>query len=261
MFYQSFLGAMHVKLAPAAYLEIGVRTGMSLALSRCRTVAIDPAFSISAELDGDYALFRTTSDEYFTRPDPLAPTLGVAFDMAFIDGLHLFEYALRDFINTERYCSARSVIVFDDVLPRNVAEASRHRRTSSWTGDVYPIIAVLARYRPELTVIPVNTRPTGLLLVMGLDASDTTLADHYHEIVQEYRHPDPQPVPPELMDRMWALPPDRVLDADFWAVLVRSTNATPTEVRHRLAVSLRTSLGDFARFPAGESADARVNAW
>ena len=70
-------------------------------------------------------LFRTTSDEYFARPDPLAPLGGLPFDLAFIDGLHLFEFALRDFINAERGSRPGAVILFDDILPRKVVEASR----------------------------------------------------------------------------------------------------------------------------------------
>jgi predicted O-methyltransferase YrrM len=76
-------------------------------------------------LDGDFALVRSTSDEYFSRPDPLALTGGQPFDLAFIDGLHLLEFALRDFINTERFSTPTSVIVFDDVLPRTVEEAAK----------------------------------------------------------------------------------------------------------------------------------------
>lgn len=244
MRYLNFLSSLHEKLAPATYLEIGVSRGYSLALSKCRSVGIDPAFVIHAELDGDYALFRTSSDEYFSRPDPLAATGGRPFDMAFIDGLHIFEFAFRDFINAERHSSARSLIVFDDVLPRNVDEAARVRHTGSWTGDVYPIIAVLARYRPGLTVIPVSTQPTGLLLVLGLDPNDTTLADNYHEILAEYRHADPQPVPVELMDRLTVLPPQRVLDADFWDVLATATpDADPQTIRAELAPRLSAALG------------------
>ena len=84
---------------------------------------------MTAQLDGDIALIRTTSDEYFARPDPLAVTGGRRLDLVFIDGLHLFEFALRDLINTERHCSPTSVIIFDDVLPRTVDEAARVRHT------------------------------------------------------------------------------------------------------------------------------------
>ena len=243
MRYLTFLDQVHAKLRPETYLEIGVRNGTSLAISRARTVAIDPAFSITAEISCDLRLFRTSSDEYFNRADPLAPTDGRPFDLAFIDGLHLFEFALRDFIHTERHSSAKTLIVFDDVLPRNRDEAARVRHTRAWTGDVYSIIPVLARYRPELTVMPVNTTPTGLLLVLGLDPQNQTLAERYDKILSEYRHPDPQPVPEEVMDRLSVLPPQRVLDASFWNVLADAdSDASPAQLRHDLATHL-TSLG------------------
>lgn len=232
MDYLDFLPGVHERLAPSTYLEIGIRNGVSLSLARCRRVGIDPAYNLTAEIDGDLALFRTTSDEYFNRPDPLAPTGGRPFDLAFIDGLHLFEFALRDFINTERHCSPRSVIVFDDVLPRDVDEAARVRHTMSWTGDVYPVIEVLARYRPELVVVPVGTQPTGLLVVLGLDPSNTVLTDNYDAIMAEFRRPDPQPVPPELLDRLSIVPPHRVLAAPFWQALRDApADAGPEQVR------------------------------
>ena len=230
MYYYGFLAEVHRRLMPRAYLEIGVRNGGSLAQAHCRAVAIDPAYAITAELDADVALFRTTSDEYFARPDPLAPTGGTRFDLAFIDGLHLFEFALRDFIHAERYSSRWGVIVFDDVLPRDVDEAARLRHTDGWTGDVYGMLEVLAEYRPDLVVIPVATMPTGLLLVTGLDPTDTTLADHFDEILARFRRPDPQPVPPALLDRLTVLPPARLLESDLLEVLARSAAAADASV-------------------------------
>ena len=90
MQYLTFLESVHRQLAPERYLEIGVRNGVSLSLAQCRAVGIDPAFSITAELDGDVALFRTSSDEYFARGNPLEATGGLPYDLCFIDGLHLF---------------------------------------------------------------------------------------------------------------------------------------------------------------------------
>jgi hypothetical protein len=244
MYYLSFLRQVHELLDPETYLEVGIRNGGSMAQSRCRSVGIDPAFSINAELDCSVSLYRTTSDEYFTRPEPLAPTGGIPFDFAFIDGLHLFEFALRDFINVERNCSAKSLIIFDDVLPRSVDEAARQRHTTAWTGDVYSVLAVIARYRHDLTVVPVDTSPTGLLMVFGLDPQNTALADNYDEIMAEYRNPDPQPVPPGLMDRLAVVPPARILDAGFWKVLREGARDDPVEdVRSRLAASVREDLG------------------
>lgn len=244
MDYLRFLRGVHELIEPDTYLEIGVHNGSSMSQSRCLSVGIDPAFAITRELNCPVRLFRTTSDEYFARPDPLAPTGGVRIDFAFIDGMHLFEFALRDFINVERVCSPRSVVVFDDVLPRNADEAARKRHTYFWTGDVYPLIEVLARYRPDLTVVPVSTMPTGLLLVLGLDPENTVLADNYQRIVDEFRRPDPQVVPADVVDRLATADPDRVLGATFWKVLADAgRDEAPASVRARLAPAVAESLG------------------
>ena len=242
MLYRPFLTRVHELLRPSRYLEIGVREGFSLAIARCPAVGIDPFFQLQAELDNQVALFRTTSDEYFSRPDPLAVTGGEPFELSFIDGLHLFEFAFRDFINAERHSSPRGVIIFDDVLPRSVAEAARERHTVAWTGDVYPMLAVLAHYRPELIVLPVATQPTGLLLVLGLDPTNTVLSDHYDEIMAGYRHADPQPVPEELFDRQLMLRPERVLESGIWDVLADREQDLGTQ-RSRLVEAVAQSFG------------------
>jgi predicted O-methyltransferase YrrM len=248
MQYLDFLSRVHALHQPANYLEIGVRFGHSLALAQCRAVGIDPAYLIEAELSGEVHLKRTTSDEYFTRPDCLDVTDGQPFDFAFIDGMHLFEFGLRDFINTEEHANPWSVVIFDDVLPRNVPEAARQRHTGAWTGDVFPIIEVLRRYRPELVTILVDTAPTGLMFVLGLDPSNTTLRDNYDEIVRDFRRPDPQVVPQQLLDRGGVQTPARVLEAGFWQTLreQRDQPGLPDfhlRLREQLAADLGTAYG------------------
>jgi hypothetical protein len=242
MLYKPFLSEVHQLLQPSHYLEVGVRLGNSLALARCPAVGIDPAYGITAELSNHVTLFRTTSDEYFSRPDPLAVTGGEPFDFIFIDGLHLFEFAFRDFINAERHASEKGIIIFDDVLPRTVDEAARERHTYHWTGDVYPMLEVLERYRPDLMVVPVGTQPTGLLLVLGLDPSSTVLSDNYDAIMAEFRRPDPQPVPEELFDRLTVVAPERVLSSGLWQVF-GDKEQDLEQFRGRLADEVRTSLG------------------
>jgi len=248
MRYLEFLTRVHALHEPDNYLEIGVRFGHSLALAQCRAVGIDPAYMVEAELSGEVHLKRTTSDEYFTRPDALDPTEGQLFDLAFIDGMHLFEFGLRDFINTEEHSNPWSVVIFDDVLPRSVAEAARERHTGAWTGDVFPIIEVLRRYRPELVTILVDTQPTGLMFVLGLDPTNRTLRDNYDEIVQEFRKPDPQVVPQQLLDRSGVQTPTRVLDAGFWKIL-REQREQPglpdfhRRLREQLASDFGTAYG------------------
>ncbi len=243
MHYVPFLTALHERLAPETYLEIGVAIGRSLQLSRCRSVGVDPLFHIQYPLDGDFALVRSTSDEFFSRPDPLALTSGRPFDLAFIDGLHILEFALRDFINAERHSSPHGLIVFDDVLPRTIDEAARDRHTGPWTGDVYPMLEILARYRPDLVVVPVDTQPTGLLLVFGLDPQSTALSDSFVEILAEFRRPDPQPVPEDVLDRLTVVPAQRVLEAQIPELLADLRGATPDEVRTRLVDVMESRLG------------------
>ncbi len=157
--------------------------------------------------------------------------------------------AFRDFVNAERYSSPRGVIVFDDILPRSIDEAARLRHTNFWTGDVYPMLEVLGRYRPDLVVIPIQTQPTGLLLVCGLDPQNTTLTDNYDQIMAEFRRPDPQPVPAQLLDRLAVFPPQRLVESDLLDILAGGSDSTPAELLPPLRDSVRRTLG--AAYVAG----------
>jgi hypothetical protein len=214
-----FLTSVHQRLQPRSYLEIGVNDGRGLARSSTRTIGVDPAFVVRVELACDLKLVKATSDDFFARPDAISWFPEGVVDLTFIDGLHLFEVALRDFMNAERLSSPSSVIIFDDVLPRSVAEAARDRHTREWTGDVFKVMAVLERYRPDLTLIPIDTAPTGLLVVLGLDPTSKVLAEHYDEIMQTELTGDPQHVPDEVLHRRTAADPYRVLDSPIWAEL------------------------------------------
>jgi hypothetical protein len=214
------LSEIHRAYQPRSYLEIGINTGRSLALSRTRTVAVDPAFKITSELHCDLHVVKAASDELFARPDGLAHLPDGRVDLAFVDGLHLFEFTLRDFMNVERHADWTSVIVVDDVLPRNVAEASRERGgMTAWTGDVFKLTEVLARYRPDLLALSLDTDPAGLLLVFGPNRSNRVLEEHYEEIVREYVYPDPQHVPEAIRRRETAIDAASVLYSGVWTEL------------------------------------------
>ncbi|MEU4041483.1 class I SAM-dependent methyltransferase [Streptomyces antibioticus] len=239
-----FLRALHKATANRNYLEIGVNDGRSLRLSRVPSIAVDPAFKVTSELRCDVHLVKATSDDFFARADPLAHLRGgrhpwrnlrrgrhplghwrrTTLDLAFIDGMHLFEYALRDFVNVERHADWSSVIVLDDMLPRTVDEAARERHTTAWTGDVYKVGEILNRYRPDLVTVLVDTQPTGQLVVFGADPRNRVLSQKYDEIIAEYDVPDPQKVPESVLDRVRAVPPEVLLDAGLWRPLVRARN-------------------------------------
>jgi hypothetical protein len=216
----TLIAQLHERLQPRTYLEVGVRNGASLRLSRARTIGIDPAFRIDQEVCCDLQLVRTTSDDFFARPEAAKHFDGVPVDLAFIDGMHLSEFALRDFINIEPLMAPTGVVVFDDVLPRNALEAVRDRRTASWTGDVYKVVEVLIRRRPDLVVLQVNTEPTGTAIVLSLDPTSCVLADVYADEEPVLLRPDPQEPPHEVMDRSLAVDPGRLLNLAAWEILV-----------------------------------------
>ncbi|HEX4539841.1 MAG TPA: class I SAM-dependent methyltransferase, partial [Acidimicrobiales bacterium] len=163
-----FLRVVHERYRPRSYLEIGINDGLGLAQSTTRTIGVDPDFRIEVELACDLELVKATSDEFFARADAVSWFSDGVVDFTFIDGLHIFEFALRDFMNTERLSTPASVVVLDDMLPRSASEAARNKHTLLWAGDVYKVAAVLERYRPDLTTVLLDTEPTGLLLVLGL---------------------------------------------------------------------------------------------
>ena len=246
MLYLDFLARLHEVVAPSTYLEIGVRHGDSLALARCPAIGIDPELQLRTEVPATATLFEETSDEYFLRKRPLKPFDGTPVDLAFIDGMHLAEFALRDFTYVERRARWTSVAVFDDILPRSAEMAARDRRTRAWTGDVFKILGILEQHRPDLLLLRVGTEPTGLLLVLGLDPGSRVLDRHYDEIVADVVVPDPQRVPDEILERRRVLEPEAVLAAPLWEQL-RAARADGTDRRNglkQLRRNVRRDLGD-----------------
>ena len=215
-----FLTDLHRVLKPRTYLEVGTRDGASLTFSRVPSVAIDPGFKIDKEIHTDVQLVRATSDEFFGRKDPLALWPVPTIDLAFVDGMHLSDYALRDFMNIERHCGPGSVVVFDDMLSRNVDEAARDRFTGPWTGDVYKVLDTLRTLRPDLITLEVNTDTTGVGVVMLPDPTSDVLIDNYDRLVAEMVTPDPQDVPAAVLNRTYAVEPEKIIDSDIWPQLI-----------------------------------------
>jgi Methyltransferase domain len=216
-----FLQALHHLTRPRTYLETGIQKGHSLTLSRVPSIGIDPEFSIVAEVVADVHLARTTSDEFFARKNPLAHLPTKIIDLAFIDGMHLAEYALRDYLAVERFTNPASVVVFDDMLPRSVDEAARYRHTTAWTGDVYKAAGALRDMCPDLTVLEVDTQPTGVVVVLTPDASRGGVLPGYDDWLEVALAPDPQEVPEAILTRSRSLNPERLLASPGWTQLPR----------------------------------------
>ena len=76
-------------LAPPTYLEIGIRRGDSLTLSRSSTIGIDPDFNLKAGRPGGIGALPGDQRRILRRERPLEPFGGRPISLAFIDGMHL----------------------------------------------------------------------------------------------------------------------------------------------------------------------------
>jgi len=186
--YVEILDRIHQHLVPRTYVEIGVARGATLRLALPGTVAvgIDPRPRLPGPLQGDVRVFPMTSDAFFATCDLHDVLRGLPLDLAFVDGMHQFEFALRDFMNLERRSSADTTILVHDCLPIDEASASREHETYTWSGDVWKMVVCLKEWRPDLEVHVVDVAPTGLGVIRGCDARSTVLSDNYDRIVEQY---------------------------------------------------------------------------
>jgi hypothetical protein len=185
--YLKTIERIHAHLRPATYVEIGVFTGESLRLVRPETVAVgvDPEPRLSAPLPSNARVYSETSDDFFARNGLDEALGGRTVDLAFIDGMHHFEYALRDFINLERHCRPDSTILLHDVFPVDGSVAERERKTTFWTGDVWRVMVALRKYRPDLEVCTLSCPPSGLGMVRRLDPASGVLNERFAAIVAD----------------------------------------------------------------------------
>jgi Methyltransferase domain len=185
--YLGILADLHQQLQPATYLEIGVFSGASLTLVHPCTdaIGIDPEPRIAHPLTERTRVFTETSDEFFARRNLSAEFGGRAVELAFIDGMHRFEFVLRDFINIEKHCSASASVLLHDCYPLDEATSSRERNTTFWSGDVWRAILALKKYRPDLRIATLAVPPTGLGVIQRLDPGSSILDARYDEIVAD----------------------------------------------------------------------------
>lgn len=196
--YSDFVASMTRAKHARGYLEVGVRDGSTLMKVDCPSIGVDPCFQITGNVIGKKSrlhLYQMTSDAFFRDHDP-SRILDAPVDVVFLDGLHQFEFLLRDFINSERVTHRHGLIMLDDCLPANAEMTERYHDPAArlnkdlagwWTGDVWKLLPILEKYRPDLRVTSVGLRPTGSICITNLDPASTVLDDHFYRIVDEYR--------------------------------------------------------------------------
>jgi hypothetical protein len=186
--YFRVLERIHLHLRPRTYVEIGVAQGESIRLADpgTRALGVDPEPRIPFQTGPNVSIFAETSDAFFAQHDVRAELGGLPLELAFIDGMHQFEFALRDFMNIEPLCTAASTILIHDVYPLDAPTAARERATAFWSGDIWRLVLLLRKHRPDLEVHTIAAAPTGLALVRNLDPKSTYIRDHLDELVKEY---------------------------------------------------------------------------
>ena len=213
--YLDFLSMLDRQLAPRAYLEIGTNMGASVERFSCDAVCIDPKLLVERNVWAPRRrsfLFQMTADDFF-RDENLRLYFPKGPDIAFLDGMHLFEYLLRDFINTERLCHAQSLILLHDCLPLNARMARRAYAAGdeaegeyrwAWTGDVWKILYAFKLFRPDLQVSILDCPPTGLVAVRRLSPASTALSSEYEEVMAQVGHLE---LDEAKLDELWSLYP------------------------------------------------------
>ncbi|MDP3339989.1 class I SAM-dependent methyltransferase [Frigidibacter sp.] len=188
--YVGVLHEIHATHVFDWYLEVGCRTGRSFAPICSPTVAVDPFFRLAEGVMGpkrELHLFQQTSDEFFASAAPAR--LGARFGFAFLDGMHLFEYLLRDLIGTERCLAPGGVIALHDCYPFGRAMTTREVSAApagAWTGDVWKLLPILTEHRPDLRVTVLDCAPTGLVMIEGGDPANRVLSDAYDAILARW---------------------------------------------------------------------------
>lgn len=195
--YEQFLATLNDHLSPRTYLEVGTETGASLAHVNCDAIAVDPQFQLQFSATGNRNrtfFFQMPSDAFFASENAQA-LLGRPVDLVFLDGMHRFEFLLRDLIGAEAVCHPRSLILLHDCVPLNPRMALRQwlpgdpaetETTGYWTGDVWKMLPTLKKYRPDLRVHILDCPPTGLVAITRVDPASRTLSDNYYDIVDQH---------------------------------------------------------------------------
>jgi hypothetical protein len=153
------------RFANPRYLEVGIFDGRVFTRVRASTkVAVDPHIRISKlrrtvlGMRNGVSFHEVPSDDFFGSLDP-----NTKFDVVFVDGLHLYEQALRDTENALAHLAGSGVVLMHDCNPSAAAVADRDPAVAAeaghaaWCGDVWKAVVHLRATRPDLSVQVIDT--------------------------------------------------------------------------------------------------------
>jgi hypothetical protein len=219
--YRQWLVWFHEWLRPRYYCEIGVANGGTLKLVKPDTfvLGVDPAYVIENPLTGWTRLFRMRSDDFFHSGAAAQALRGEKLDLSFIDGLHTFDQALRDFIGVEFYSKPGAVALFHDVLPVCEEVAARERKTGFWAGDTFKVLLALAQTRPDLRLALIPCFPSGLAIVTNLNLATPRRSPDYAAVTNALAQEDFASAFRRLRQTVRILPNDFAAIADYMGIV------------------------------------------
>ena len=107
------------------YLEIGCDQDMNFSKINVKNkTGVDPVSGGNIKL---------TSDNFFKSNDKM-------FDCIFIDGLHTYEQAIKDILNSIKFLVPNGIIILHDCLPNKIWNQVVPRLYGHWNGDVWKSI-------------------------------------------------------------------------------------------------------------------------
>jgi hypothetical protein len=166
------------------YLEIGVFNGeVFFKIKAPHKYAVDPVFRFVRETkykmmfknvsNANAKYFTKTSDDFFKNDSPKLFSKR-KIDICFIDGMHEFDFVLRDTLNTLKYLDDNGVIILHDCNPLTAdaevsyAEWKKRGFAAEWNGDVWKIIVYLRSLVDDINVFTLDTDQGLGIITKGL---------------------------------------------------------------------------------------------
>lgn len=128
------------------YLEIGVNTPAQPGYSHT-SIEVETKHGVDPNVD---TTFKMPSDDFFAQNNN-------TYDIVFVDGLHIFDQAYRDIVNSLNFLNNNGTIVVHDCHPRKEITQRAVRASSVWHGDVWKAILKLRMENPNVEIYTVDS--------------------------------------------------------------------------------------------------------
>ncbi len=173
------------------YLEIGVAEGNTLTnVAVPRRTGVDPApryYAMDQQRLEDLRkleVHESESDHFFLHNTR-------TFDLIFVDGLHLYEQAMKDILNALDVLNPGGFIVVHDLIPLEPEHAERNRSTDIWNGDVWKVVFDLWRHHQDVGYFVIDA-DSGLGVVWKKDEA-SRFTPGWHQYIRDFGY--------EVMDK------------------------------------------------------------